>query len=112
MSVCHDTVAPPGMKGEPGQRGEKGMVGMAGLPGPSAYIMARHSQSSIRPRCPDGSVRLWDGYSLLYTEEDKNSANQDLGKCRSLHTRHSHVLDQVTLMVYNYHLVRHNTFSP
>ena len=55
------------------------MIGMAGLPGPSAYIIARHSQSDRIPACPSGSVKLWDGYSLLHTEDDGRAITQDLG---------------------------------
>jgi len=63
-----------------GLPGETGPTGMGGLPGPSAYIISRHSQSSRIPACPAGSVKLWDGYSLLHTEDDGRAATQDLGK--------------------------------
>jgi len=70
----------------PGPPGEKGMIGMAGLPGPSAYIIARHSQSDRIPSCPRGSVKLWDGYSLLHTEDDGRTSAQDLGLSRLIET--------------------------
>ena len=72
-------VARVGPRGAEGVKGEKGMIGMAGLPGPSAYIIARHSQSDRTPACPSGSVKLWDGYSLLHTEDDGRAITQDLG---------------------------------
>ena len=67
------------IEGPPGRDGEKGMPGMAGLSGPSAYIIARHSQSDRIPACPSGSIKLWDGYSLLHTEDDGRTTSQDLG---------------------------------
>ena len=68
-----------GPRGAEGVKGEKGMIGMAGLPGPSAYIIARHSQSDRIPACPSGSVKLWDGYSLLHTQHAAKEMSQDLG---------------------------------
>lgn len=56
------------------------MIGMSGLPGPSAYIIARHSQSDRMPACPRGGVKLWDGYSLLKTEYAEGVRSQDLGE--------------------------------
>ena len=68
-----------GADGRPGFPGEKGMIGMAGLPGPSAYIIARHSQSNRRPICPRGGVKLWDGFSLLKTDYSNAANTMDLG---------------------------------
>lgn len=60
----------PGMKGDTGFPGLSGSPGMPGLPGQSgtsraASLLVRHSQSPDVPNCPDGNVRLWNGYSLL-----------------------------------------------
>lgn len=41
--------------------------------------MVRHSQSTIVPRCEQGTTKLWDGYSLLYLEGNENAHHQDLG---------------------------------
>ena len=71
---------PEGLPGFPGAKGEKGMIGMNGLPGPSAYIIARHSQSDRMPSCPQGGIKMWDGYSLLKTEYAEGVNSQDLGK--------------------------------
>lgn len=39
----------------------------------------KHSQSNQVPMCPQGMVRLWEGYSLLYVEGQEKAHNQDLG---------------------------------
>lgn len=54
-------------------------------------IIAIHSQSADVPKCPNGpkgekgEKPLWEGYSLLHTENDANTAPQDLGKLMYLY---------------------------
>ena len=50
-----------------------------GLAGPAAYPYARHSQTMDVPSCPRGHRKLWEGYSLLHTEDDGRAFVQDLG---------------------------------
>lgn len=40
----------------------------------------RHSQTSEVPTCPENTVRLWTGYSLLFVQGNSRAAGQDLGK--------------------------------
>lgn len=51
-----------------------------GKNGPSAYIYVRHSQSATTPVCFDNHTQIWDGYSLLHTEDEGRIHVQDLGK--------------------------------
>ena len=44
------------------------------------YIYTKHSQTTVPPDCPLGYRKLWDGYSLLHTEDDGRAHVQDLGK--------------------------------
>jgi collagen type IV alpha len=48
-----------------------------------AFVYARHSQTTVAPRCTDGHTLLWDGYSLLHTEDEGRANVQDLGKAGS-----------------------------
>ena len=70
-------------------QGERGLDGIPGQPGlpcgigtqyASGSLMVRHSQSTIVPRCEQGTTKLWDGYSLLYLEGNENAHHQDLGE--------------------------------
>jgi len=45
------------------------------------YLLVKHSQSELKPMCPVGMSKLWDGYSLLYFEGQEKAHNQDLGEC-------------------------------
>jgi hypothetical protein len=40
----------------------------------------RHSQTTVVPQCPQGSAKLWDGYSLVHVIGNGRSHGQDLGK--------------------------------
>lgn len=89
---------PPGLPGLPGPVGAPGLPGLqgpAGLPGlvgePGApceatpdyltgILLVKHSQSQTVPVCEPGHIKLWEGYSLLYTDGDERAHSQDLGK--------------------------------
>ena len=66
-----------GLDGRPGPSGLKGDRG-ASLP--TGFLIVRHSQDQTIPSCPADSVKLWEGYSLLYLEGNERAHNQDLGK--------------------------------
>ncbi len=51
-----------------------------GRPGPSVSVYTRHSQSQRVPHCPPDHRDLWQGYSLLHTEDDGRAHIQDLGQ--------------------------------
>jgi collagen type IV alpha len=55
------------------------MLTNTGRAGPAAQTFARHSQTAVVPVCPPGHERLWEGYSLLHTEDDGRAYVQDLG---------------------------------
>lgn len=52
-------------------------------------IYTKHSQSDRIPGCPAGFNRIWDGYSLLQTEDDGKIYTQDLGSSGSCMTKFS-----------------------
>uniref|UniRef100_A0A183V3I4 Collagen IV NC1 domain-containing protein n=1 Tax=Toxocara canis TaxID=6265 RepID=A0A183V3I4_TOXCA len=82
----------PGIEGIPGPPGLPGPSGPPGPPGPSyrdGFLLVKHSQTSEVPQCPQGMVKLWDGYSLLYIEGNEKSHNQDLGHAGSCLSRFS-----------------------
>ena len=83
----------PGLDGRIGEPGGRGQTGDAGPPG-NAYaraglLITRHSQDSNEPECPPGTVKLWDGYSLLYFSGNEKSHQQDLGTAGSCLRRFS-----------------------
>jgi collagen type IV alpha len=83
----------PGLNGRPGEIGAPGQPGDIGLPG-NAYsraglLITRHSQDSFEPECPPNTVKLWDGYSLLYFSGNEKSHQQDLGTAGSCLRRFS-----------------------
>lgn len=45
----------------------------------AANVYARHSQTMDTIDCPTGHQPLWQGYSLLHTEDEGRSKVQDLG---------------------------------
>lgn len=84
----------PGLEGPIGPPGLPGLTGPAGLPGPkgepgaqceqaadylTGILLVRHSQSQTVPVCEPGHIKLWEGYSLLYTDGDERAHSQDLG---------------------------------
>jgi len=46
-------------------------------------LITRHSQEQIPPECPPNTIKLWDGYSLLYFSGNEKSHQQDLGSAGS-----------------------------
>ena len=74
----------PGSDGRPGPMGPKGSKGDPGMiqtPGClTNTVYARHSQTIDAPNCPAGHMKLWDGFSLLHTEDEARANVQDLGK--------------------------------
>lgn len=82
-----------GNEGRPGDMGPRGTPGDPGAPG-QAYaraglLITRHSQESREPECPQNTVKLWDGYSLLYFSGNEKSHQQDLGTAGSCLRRFS-----------------------
>lgn len=45
----------------------------------TGILLVRHSQSNQVPACERGHIKLWDGYSMLYTDGDERAHSQDLG---------------------------------
>lgn len=93
---------PVGIPGVPGLQGPLGVPGPAGEPGLpcettpdylTGILLVKHSQSELVPVCEQGHIKLWDGYSLLYTDGDERAHSQDLGKSEItlpvLHTSNS-----------------------
>lgn len=86
---------PDGVRGPVGQegfQGEEGLDGPPGLTGPRGddaapgpaprsrgFHFARHSQTEIIPGCPRGTVKMWDGFSLLHIMGNSHPWAQDLG---------------------------------
>ena len=89
----------PGQPGVPGIRGEHGRDGLSGREGPrgsvgeqgppgvayarAGLLITRHSQDQTVPECPSNTVKLWEGYSLLYFSGNEKSHQQDLGTAGS-----------------------------
>jgi len=74
-----------GLSGPPGEPGLPGPAGKDGQPGPPGeadfgFYVVRHSQTAELPQCPDDTVSLWDGYSLLYVQGNERAHGQDLGQ--------------------------------
>lgn len=85
----------PGLPGPVGASGLPGLQGPVGVPGPggepgqpceaasdylTGILLVKHSQSQSVPVCDAGHIKLWDGFSLLYTDGDERAHSQDLGK--------------------------------
>lgn len=63
----------PGLQGRGGSRGRPGPQGGPGEPAPRppgpksrGFFFTRHSQHEFIPQCPRGTVKMWDGFSLLH----------------------------------------------
>ena len=72
-----------GPRGPPGLQGKKGQDGVDAAPGPAprprGFFFTTHSQTTNVPRCPSGTIPLWDGYSLLHIYGNAHAQGQDLG---------------------------------
>jgi hypothetical protein len=40
------------------------------------FVVVTHSQTPTVPQCPQGTQKLWEGYSLLYIEGNEKAHNQ------------------------------------
>lgn len=88
-----------GQPGQPGSRGNQGPPGPDGLQGPPGspglgsvahgFLITRHSQATESPACPQGTSRIYDGYSLLYVQGNERAHGQDLGTAGSCLRRFS-----------------------
>ena len=63
--------------GFPGSRGDPAPPGPP--PKSRGFFFTRHSQTEQKPACPRGTVRLWDGFSLLHFMGNAKAHGQDLG---------------------------------
>lgn len=78
-------IGPPGLIGLQGPPGVPGLKGEAGASCEQSsdyltgILLVRHSQSQSVPVCEPGHSKLWEGYSLLYTDGDERAHSQDLG---------------------------------
>ncbi|XP_077862511.1 collagen alpha-2(IV) chain-like [Saccoglossus kowalevskii] len=77
-------VGPPGIPGNDGPPGSPGVGGSA-----AGFFITRHSQTVQIPQCPRNTVRMWEGYSLLYVQGNERSHGQDLGTAGSCLRRFS-----------------------
>lgn len=76
----------PGLEGQPGLPGPPGALGPPGPAGPAyrdGFVVVTHSQTTQVPQCPQGTQKLWDGYSMLYLEGNEKAHSQDLGQAGS-----------------------------
>ncbi|KAF6090231.1 collagen type IV alpha 5 chain [Phyllostomus discolor] len=83
----------PGLPGQPGTRGLDGPPGPHGFQGPPGppgtssiahgFLITRHSQTTDAPQCPQGTVQIYEGFSLLYVQGNKQAHGQDLGTAGS-----------------------------
>lgn len=73
-----------GTRGLDGAPGPDGLQGPPGPPGTSSvahgFLITRHSQTTDAPQCPQGTVQIYEGFSLLYVQGNKRAHGQDLGE--------------------------------
>ncbi|XP_035390213.1 collagen alpha-3(IV) chain-like [Electrophorus electricus] len=76
----------PGLSGEQGRDGPQGQKGSVGHEGAQitngyrdGFLFTVHSQSQENPVCPDGTLTMYSGYSLLYISVNSWGHGQDLG---------------------------------
>uniref|UniRef100_A0A8C0J6Q0 Collagen IV NC1 domain-containing protein n=1 Tax=Chelonoidis abingdonii TaxID=106734 RepID=A0A8C0J6Q0_CHEAB len=86
----------PGQPGFQGTQGSPGPDGLQGPPGPPGtpsvahgFLITRHSQTTDTPLCPQGTIRIYDGFSLLYVQGNERAHGQDLGTAGSCLRRFS-----------------------
>ncbi|XP_035390259.1 collagen alpha-2(IV) chain-like [Electrophorus electricus] len=86
-----------GIPGDPGEMGPRGLMGIKGARGPPGdtgppgrrsrfnfgFLLVKHSQSAKVPECPLNTLKLWEGYSLLYLKGQEKVHKQDLGQAGS-----------------------------
>lgn len=70
----------PFLTGRPGSPGPKGMGGNTGIRPNRGHFITRHSQSRNVPSCPQGTVELWRGFSILFSMGNGHAHHQDLGR--------------------------------
>ena len=77
-----------GTRGLDGPPGPDGLQGPPGPPGTSSithgFLITRHSQTTDAPQCPQGTVQIYEGFSLLYVQGNKRAHGQDLGEIISI----------------------------
>ncbi|KAG8510683.1 Collagen alpha-5(IV) chain [Galemys pyrenaicus] len=82
-----------GTRGLDGPPGPDGLQGPPGPPGTSSvahgFLITRHSQTTDAPQCPQGTVPIYEGFSLLYVQGNKRAHGQDLGTAGSCLRRFS-----------------------
>jgi collagen type IV alpha len=87
------TPGKPGLNGADGEIGARGFTGEKGDPGrifsKTGLMLTRHSQDQKEPECPANTVKMWDGFSLLYFSGNEKSHQQDLGSAGSCLRRFS-----------------------
>jgi hypothetical protein len=91
--------------GFPGSRGDPAPPGPP--PKSRGFFFTRHSQTVQTPACPRGTVRLWDGFSLLHFLGNAKAHGQDLGTyhvCQCIITtcRYSSMSVMVTFQINSY----------
>ncbi|XP_037132714.1 collagen alpha-3(IV) chain-like, partial [Syngnathus acus] len=79
----------PGSSGDPGNKGQKGVQGESGYGYVTSFLIARHSQSTQVPRCPEGTTLIYVGYSFLFINGNERAHGQDLGTSGSCLPRFS-----------------------
>jgi len=80
--------------GFPGSRGDPAPPGPP--PKSRGFFFTRHSQTVQTPSCPRGTVRLWDGFSLLHFLGNAKAHGQDLGMYHLFH---------ITIIICRYSLM-------
>lgn len=83
-TVCCVSLLWTGSRGVQGPPGPDGLQGPPGPPGTASvahgFLITRHSQTRDTPLCPQGTARIYDGFSLLYVQGNERAHGQDLGE--------------------------------
>jgi len=65
-----------------GRPGAPGVPAVPSRPPPNrGNFFTYHSQSDVIPTCPENTIQLWSGYSLLHFMGNAKAHGQDLGEC-------------------------------